>query len=126
MPALILAAAITLSGECGPLGPPCELAVARTMANRLAHPAFPDDLAESGGFGRTGVLSAYYGRARPTASALAVAALLVAAPLALADGINYYAYSDQDRLAQGWREGQETICRAGLCLHLSPSFGGAP
>jgi len=103
------------------------------MANRLAHPAFPDDLAESsgfgaesGGFGRTGVLSAYYGRARPTASALAVAALLVAAPLALADGINYYAYSDQDRLAQGWREGQETICRAGLCLHLSPSFGGAP
>ena len=126
MPALILAAAITLSGECGPLGPPCELAVARTMANRLAHPAFPDDLAESSGFGRTGVLSAYYGRARPTASALAVAALLVAAPLALADGINYYAYSDQDRLAQGWREGQETICRAGLCVHLSSTFGGQP
>ena len=61
-----------------------------------------------------------------TWTALAVAALLVAAPLALADGINYYAYSDQDCLAQGWREGQETICRAGLCVHLSSTFGGQP
>jgi hypothetical protein len=114
---LVLAAAIVLSGECGALGPDCELAVARTMANRLADDRFPADLA--------GVLDAYYGRGIPTASSLAYAALLVSTPMVLSDGAHLYCYSDADRARMGWAKGDETVCGSGLCVHLSREYGGS-
>lgn len=114
--ALMLAVAITLSGECGPIGPRCEMAVARTMANRLADPAFPATV--------DGVLSAYYGKAVPTESAIGFAALVVYAPERVADGGARYAYSNEDRLTMGWRFGDEVICGAGLCVHLTSDWPG--
>ena len=116
IPALILAVAVTLSGEAGPLGPEAELAVAKTMANRLVDERFPDDLG--------GVLEAYYGRGTPTATALAYAALLVSAPNVLADGRYLYVYSDADRARMGWVKGDEMYCGHGLCLHLSSYWMG--
>ena len=94
------------------------------MANRLA---------ESGGFGLTDVLTAYYGRGTPTGTALALASVLALRPQALADGKYLYAYSDQDCTTQGWRTGDQTIQGseaksgdfAGLTLHLSRAFPGA-
>lgn len=72
MAALVLAAAVTLSGECGPLGLDCELAVSRTMANRMADERWPDDLED--------VLTGYYGRGVPSDTALALAYVLVTRP----------------------------------------------
>ena len=116
MAALVLAAAVTLSGECGPLGVECELAVARTMANRMTDDRWPDDLG--------GVLTGYYGRGVPSDSALMLAYLLATWPRALANGEHYYAYSDADRTRMGWAVGEQTICKAGLCLHLSGTWMG--
>lgn len=115
MSALLLAAAI-LVGECGPLGLDCEVACARTMANRMADDRWPADL--------EAVLEGYYGRGVPTDSALALAYVLVTQPEALADGRWFYAYSDADRTRMGWAAGDATICKAGLCVHLSRDFGG--
>ena len=117
IPALILAVAVTLSGEAGPLGPEAELAVAKTMANRMADDRWPSDLG--------GVLDAYYGRGTPTATALTYAALLVSAPNVLASEEGYlYVYSDADRARMGWAKGDEMYCGRGLCLHCHESGGG--
>ena len=116
MTALLLAAAVTLSGECGPLGVECELAVARTMANRMTDDRWPDDLG--------GVLTGYYASAAPTDTALALGYVLATMPRALANGEHYYAYSDADRARMGWAVGEQTICKAGLCLHLSGTWMG--
>ena len=116
MAALVLAAAVTLSGECGPLGFDCELAVARTCANRMADDRWPADL--------EGVLEGYYGRGVPSDSALMLAYLLATWPRALANGEHYYAYSDADRARMGWAAGDAMVCGHGLCLHLSREFGG--
>jgi len=114
--ALLLVAAVTLSGECGPLGVECELAVARTMANRMTDDRWPDDLG--------GVLTGYYASAAPTDTALALGYVLATMPRALANGEHYYAYSDADRARMGWAAGEQTICKAGLCLHLSGTWMG--
>ena len=111
MTALLLAAAVTLSGECGPLGLDCELAVARTCANRMADERWPDDLED--------VLEGYYGRGTPTDTALMLAYVLVEWPEALADGRWYYCYSEQDRTRQGWPRGQQTVSAYGLTVHFS-------
>lgn len=116
IPALVLAAAVTISGECGPLGKGCEQAVAATMANRLASPLYPDDL--------DGVLRAYYGSAPVTPEALGWAMLLVARPRSLADGRYYYVYSDADCACMGWAKGDVVIGGAGLRLHLSGKWPG--
>ena len=116
MAALVLAAAVTLSGECGPLGLNCELAVARTCANRMADERWPDDLED--------VLTGYYGRGVPSDTALALAYVLVTRPESLSDGRTFYAYSDADRARMGWAAGDAMVCGHGLCLHLSREFGG--
>lgn len=116
MAALVLAAAVTLSGECGPLGLNCELAVARTCANRMADERWPDDLED--------VLTGYYGRGVPSDTALMLAYVLVTRPESLSDGRTFYAYSDADRARMGWAVGEQTICKAGLCLHLSGTWMG--
>lgn len=116
MTALLLAAAVTLSGECSFLGFDCEVACARTMANRMVDDRWPADL--------EGVLEGYYGRGAPTGSALALAYLLVSAPDMLADGRMFYVYSDADRARMGWAAGDETVCGHGLCLHLSAEWRG--
>ena len=115
MSALLLAASI-LVGECGPLGFDCELAVARTCANRMADERWPDDLED--------VLTGYYGRGVPSDTALMLAYVLVEWPEALSDGRTFYAYSDADRTRMGWAAGDATVCGHGLCLHLSREFGG--
>lgn len=116
MTALLLAVAVTLSGECGPLGLDCEVACARTMANRMADDRWLSDL-ES-------VLEGYYGKAAPSATSLALAYVLVTQPEALADGRTFYAYSDMDRLTMGWRKGDDVVCGAGLCLHVTATWPG--
>lgn len=116
MAALVLAAAVTLSGECGPLGVECELAVARTIANRMTDDRWPADL--------EAVLEGYYGKASPSATSLTLAYVLVTQPEALQDNVHYYAYSDADRARMGWRKGEDTVCKAGLCLHLSGTWMG--
>ena len=113
---LVLLAGSVLAGECGPLAFDCELAVAGTMSNRLADDRWPADLG--------GVLTAYYGRGEPSATALALAYILVSAPEMLADRAHYYAYSDQDRARMGWPAGDETVCGHGLCVHLSERWMG--
>ena len=115
MAALVLAAAVTLSGECSFLGLDCELAVARTCANRMADDRWPSDL--------EAVLEGYYGRGTPTDTALMLAYVLVTRPEALSDGRTFYAYSDADRARMG-AVGEQTICKAGLCLHLSGTWMG--
>lgn len=116
MTALLLAAAITLSGECSFLGLDCELAVARTCANRMADERWPDDLED--------VLTGYYGRGVPSDTALMLAYVLVTRPEALVDGRWYYAYSDADRTRMGWAAGDATVCGNGLCVHLSERWMG--
>lgn len=116
MTALLLAAAVVLSGECSFLGLDCELAVAHTISNRMADDRWPSDL--------EGVLEGYYGKAAPSATSLALAYVLVAQPEALADGRAFYAYSDMDRLAMGWRKGDDVVCGAGLCLHVTATWPG--
>ena len=116
MTALLLAASIVLSGECGPIGLDCQIAVAATVANRMADDRWPADL--------EGVLEGYYGKAAPSATSLALAYLLVTQPAALADGRWYYCYSDADRARMGWAAGDTAVCAAGLCLHLSESWMG--
>ena len=116
MAALVLAAAVTLSGECGPLGLNCELAVARTCANRMADERWPADLED--------VLTGYYGRGVPSDTALALAYVLVTRPEALSDGRTFYAYSDADRARMGWAAGDATVCGHGLCVHLSGTWMG--
>ena len=116
MTALLLAAAMTLSGECGPIGLDCELAVAHTMANRLADDRWPADL--------EGVLTGYYGRGVPSDTSLMLAYLLVTWPEALVDGQHYYCYSDADRARMGWAAGDAVVCGAGLCLHVSQDWPG--
>ena len=115
MTALLLAAAI-MAGECGPLGLDCELAVARTVANRMVDDRWPADLG--------GVLTAYYGRGVPTDTSLMLAYVLTTWPDLLADGEHFYVYSDSDRRTMGWAAGDATICDAGLCLHLSQEWRG--
>lgn len=116
MTALLLAAAVTLSGECGPLGLNCELAVARTCANRMADERWPDDLED--------VLTGYYGRGVPSDTALMLAYLLVTRPESLSDGRWYYAYSDADRTRMGWAAGDATVCGHGLCVHVAQDWPG--
>ena len=116
MAALVLAAAVTLSGECGPLGFDCELAVARTCANRMADERWPADL--------EGVLEGYYGKAAPSPTSLMLAYVLVEWPEALADGTHYYAYSDADRTRMGWAAGDATVCGHGLCVHVAQDWPG--
>jgi len=116
MAALVLAAAVTLSGECSFLGLDCELAVARTCANRMADDRWPSDL--------EAVLEGYYGRGVPSDSALMLAYLLATWPRALANGEHYYAYSDADRARMGWAVGDATVCGHGLCLHVAQDWPG--
>ena len=105
-----------LAGECGPLGPECELAVARTMANRL------EDSRWSGGLEE--VSSAYYGRAVPTDTSLVFAYVLVSRPEVLADGEFFFIFSEEDRLRFGWGPGEEILERGSLKLHLSRDWRG--
>ena len=117
MNALILTIALMLAGEAGHIGNGAELAIARTVANRVGAPGFPATL--------TGVLEAYYARAEvPTPESIRVARLLLTDPDALRDGRWYYVYSDADMRTQGWRRGDRTICNDGLCLHLSHDWPG--
>ena len=116
MAALVLAAAVTLSGECGPLGLDCELAVARTCANRMADERWPDDLED--------VLTGYYGRGVPSDTALMLAYVLVTRPQALENVRWYYAYADADRTRMGWAAGDATVCGHGLCLHVAQDWPG--
>jgi hypothetical protein len=111
---LLLMIAVTLSGECGSMGGNCEVAVARTMANRYVQCGDMD-----------AVLSAYYGRGEPTVRSLAVARLFLAAPGAFADGRYYYVYSDRDRLDQGWVRGDRHVCDVGgMCLNFTAEWPG--
>jgi hypothetical protein len=116
MTALLLAAAVTLSGECSFLGLDCELAVASTIANRMADERWPDDLED--------VLTGYYGRGVPSDTALALAYVLVTRPEALSDGRTFYAYSDADRARMGWAAGDATVCGHGLCVHVAQDWPG--
>jgi len=113
IPSLLLLATI-LSGECGPLGPQCEVAVARTVVARVESDAFPADVAA--------VLGGYHGRGGPTATGLALAHLVVSGELEA--GPFLYTYSEMDRLRRRWRVGDEHICAAGLCQHFSGTWPG--
>ena len=116
LPGLLIVVASVLSGECGVLGLDCELAVARTCANRMADERWPADL--------EGVLEGYYGRGVPSDTALALAYVLVTRPESLSDGRTFYAYSDADRARMGWAAGDATVCGHGLCVHLAESWMG--
>lgn len=113
---LILTVAIVIAGECGPISGGCEIEMARTMANRLESPDFPSTIEE--------VLEAYYGRGDVTAASLGAAMRLLSRPESLTDGKYYFAYSNSDRVNMGWREGDEVICGASLCVNFSERWPG--
>jgi hypothetical protein len=117
MNALLLIVALTISGECGPVGQGCEMEMARTMANRVGTVGFPSTI--------SGVLEAYYARAeKPSSEALQAATLLWLKPEILRDGRFFYAYSDDDRRTQGWPKGELVLRADGLAVNFSAEFGG--
>lgn len=111
---LILALAVRLSGECGAIGDQCTVAVARTMANRYVQD-----------YDLPAVLDAYHGRAAPTVGSTAVAVALLRCPRCLADGRNYYVWSDADMATMGWPAGDASLCGSGLCVHLAHAYPGS-
>lgn len=116
--------AARLMGEASVLGLPGMVAVAATMAWRLASPNFPDTLPE--------VLDAYYGWQEPNDAAYTVAGLLVRNPssigdLAYAIGLPevaqepfYYAMGGEDVRRNGWDTGLVVLVSesTGYSLHL--------
>lgn len=98
MLAIIALVASILAGECGAIGPACEVAVARTMANRVQA-------------GETHVLDAYYARGPVTVRSAMAATLLVLQPGLLADGRWRYVWSDEDARRWGWGGGRERVWR---------------
>jgi hypothetical protein len=108
---VILLTASIISGEAGPVGNGVELAIARTMANRVAD-------------GQTNVLAAYYARGPVTTEAAMAATMLVLRPSTLAHGGMRYVWSDDDRRTHGWPAGDVQVCGAGLCVHFGRTFPG--
>ena len=113
---LIIAIAIVIAGECGPIGNGCEIEIAKTMANRLVSGEFGDTAEE--------VLEDYYGVGEVTPDAIRAAIIFVSMPEELSDGKYYFAYSNSDRYNMGWRKGDETICGSGLCVNFSCDWPG--
>lgn len=112
LPAVVFSIALALAGECGPLGPTCELEVARTLAARMASPEFPHSWPV--------VLQAYHGQAGPTASSVAIATALLTG--SVPPGPFLYVYSAEDRACMGWPPGDRVIAAHGLELHFSANW----
>jgi len=108
---VILLTASIIAGEAGPVGNGVELAIARTMANRVAD-------------GQTNVLAAYYGRGSVTTEAAMAATMLVLRPGLLARGGMRYVWSDDDMRRHGWPAGEMQVCGAGLCVHFGREYPG--
>jgi hypothetical protein len=108
---VILLTASIIAGECGSIGHGCEVAVCRTMANRVAD-------------GQTNVLAAYYARGPVTVRSAMAATMLVLRPGLLARGGMRYVWSDDDRRMHGWPAGEMQVCGAGLCVHFGREYPG--